>query len=517
MKILIVKTSALGDIIHAFPILDYLKMVQPDCQIDWVAEKGGATIVQAQPAVHHTYISDTKLWRKGKNWKELRAFIRNLRQTNYDVLFDLQGNTKSGLITGFAKAKVKVGFGWNSVAERPNLLFTKRRFNPPAGHNIREDYLFLAQSYFDDFRLPSSSTLTAKTAESNALEVMVCPGSNWANKQLTPETLQGFLDKIHAQVQGVHFHIIWGTPTEKELAEKLRERYTGSRVVDKLSLPELQAMMGRMNLVIAMDSLPLHLAGTTTALTYSVFGASSAAKYNPLGPDRHALQGPCPYGRTFEKRCPILRTCPTGACIKGITPEQIWDDFWPWFQGEMESGVGSQKLMETMEFREKDPMQREFTATVHIIEEGRVLLIHHRKFGKWMPPGGHIEPNETPAEAAIREAKEETGLDIVLQAQENVWIERSNARSMPRPYMCLLEEVPPQGSRPHHQHMDMIFVGTPVGGALKQNHEETEGVRWWSLDELEKLTPDVDIFTDTILVLRHILQINPSKKESVQV
>jgi heptosyltransferase-1 len=162
---------------------------------------------------------------------------------------------------------------------------------------------------------------------------MVCPGSNWPNKQLAPETLQGFLDRISRHIAGARFHLVWGTPEEKQLADSLCARYPGSIIVDKLPLPSLQALMAKMKLVIAMDSLPLHLAGTTSALTYSVFGASSAAKYNPLGAEHRALQGTCPYGRTFAKRCPILRTCPTGACIKGLTSEQIWNDFWPWYKG----------------------------------------------------------------------------------------------------------------------------------------------------------------------------------------
>jgi len=303
--------------------------VQPDCSIDWVAEKGGAPIVQAQSEVNRTLICNTKSWRKGKEWQGMRAFLQELRNTTYDLLLDLQGNTKSGLITAFALAKEKVGFGWKTVPEKPNLLFTRKRYNPPLSRNVREDYLYLVQSYFNDFRLPGSKASSEQTTFQN---IMVCSGSNWQNKQLPPETLQGFIEQISHHVEGAKFHFVWGTAEEKVLAEKLCARQRGSVVVDKLSLPDLQALMGKMKLVIAMDSLPLHLAGTTSALTYSVFGASSAAKYNPLGVEHRALQGSCPYGRTFEKRCPILRTCPTGACIKGLTQEQIWNDFWPWYQ-----------------------------------------------------------------------------------------------------------------------------------------------------------------------------------------
>lgn len=330
MKILIVKTSALGDIVHAIPILNYLQLVCPQAQIDWVAEKSGAAIVKAQPQVNTTFEIETKSWRKGKKWNEMISFFKQLRKTKYDVLFDLQGNFKSGFIVSLAKAKVKVGFGPSTVHEWPNLLFTNCRYNPPSGQNVRQENLFLVQSYFGDFRLPKATP--GQQLSMAGISIMVCPGSFWPNKQLAPQTLKGFLDKIADQVPNAFFHFVWGTPQEREFVADLQKEYKNSCVIDKLTLPALQTLMRQMKLVIAMDSLPLHLAGTTSTLTYSFFGASSANKYNPLGGNHKAIQGTCPYGRTFERRCPILRTCPTGACIKGLEPEQIWNDFWPWFK-----------------------------------------------------------------------------------------------------------------------------------------------------------------------------------------
>ncbi len=331
-KILIVKTSALGDIIHAFAVADYLKERFPLASIDWVAEKGGAPIVQANPAIHKTYVIDTKSWRKGRDLNGLRLFIKYLRQTHYDLLIDLQGNLKSGLVTGFSKANQKIGFGRKTVPEWPNTIFTRKRFDPPSGKNIREDYLHLVKSYLDEYSEDGIQKSEGKVEAVRGLPIMVCPGSNWANKTLSKETLQGFLDRIAEKLPESKFQFIWGTHEEKQLVESLQNRFSGSVVLDKMSLPELQKKMYSMKLVIAMDSLPLHLAGTTSALTYSVFGPSSATKYNPMGMKHHALQGACPYGETFEKRCPVLRTCPTGACMKDLTPEMIWNDFWPWFK-----------------------------------------------------------------------------------------------------------------------------------------------------------------------------------------
>src|SRR5438309_1914918 len=98
-------------------------------------------------------------------------------------------------------------------------------------------------------------------------------------------------------------------------------------------------------------------------------------------------------------------------------------------------------------------MKKEFTATVYIIENQKVLLIYHHKLQKWLPPGGHIEENETPPEAAKREALEETGYEIEFIIQENVWIKQLNASSFERPYLCLLEEIPAYKDKEAHQHM----------------------------------------------------------------
>jgi ADP-ribose pyrophosphatase YjhB (NUDIX family) len=154
-------------------------------------------------------------------------------------------------------------------------------------------------------------------------------------------------------------------------------------------------------------------------------------------------------------------------------------------------------------------MERQFTAGVYIIEDQRVLLIYHCKYKKWLPPGGHMAPNETPPEAARREAREETGLEISFIPQENVVINRWNAKSIERPYQVLLEEIPAIGGQPAHQHVDFLYIATPVGGAEAHNKDETEGMRWFTLEEIEALTPDQEIFAETQETIQAILLSKP--------
>lgn len=153
-------------------------------------------------------------------------------------------------------------------------------------------------------------------------------------------------------------------------------------------------------------------------------------------------------------------------------------------------------------------MIKHFTATVFIIHENKVLLIKHRKLNKWLPPGGHIDSNETPPEAAIREAKEETGLNIELISDENVWFENTNVKSFERPYHCMTACVPSFADQPAHFHMDLTYIGKVVDGTLERNHQETLGIRWFTIDEISSLKVGEEVFSETIEVIKKILYKN---------
>ncbi len=149
-------------------------------------------------------------------------------------------------------------------------------------------------------------------------------------------------------------------------------------------------------------------------------------------------------------------------------------------------------------------MLRQYTATVYIVHEGKVLLLFHKKHNVWMPPGGHVELNETPCEAARREVFEETGLEIEFIGQENVWFEGlPNAKSIQRPHHVLLETIPQTTQEPAHEHIDFCFVARPLAQA--ESHEE-QILRWFDHDSILNLTPGKDIFLEVRSTIIHLLQ-----------
>lgn len=110
-----------------------------------------------------------------------------------------------------------------------------------------------------------------------------------------------------------------------------------------------------------------------------------------------------------------------------------------------------------------------------------------------------MEKNETPPEAARREVKEETGLEIEWIEQENLKYSNYNAKSFERPFLCLLEDIPAHKEQPAHQHMDLIYLARPVG-----IFGEIEGFRWFKYEELQNL----ELFPDVSEVLRLLLKEN---------
>jgi ADP-ribose pyrophosphatase YjhB (NUDIX family) len=121
-------------------------------------------------------------------------------------------------------------------------------------------------------------------------------------------------------------------------------------------------------------------------------------------------------------------------------------------------------------------MTRDFTATTFVVQGGRTLLLHHRKLGMWLPPGGHIDPHELPDQAALREVREESGLEVELLDHGRML---GRVRMLAQPYCILLEDI-----SPGHQHIDLIYFARVCGGSLTHAEREARAARWYSWEEL---------------------------------
>ncbi len=339
-SILIVKTSSLGDIIQAMPVVQDLRCRFPEVLIDWAVEASWAPIVAAHPYVRKAIALHLKA-KDRAIWKSLRV----LRENRYDLVLDLQGNCKSGLVTLLSRSPVKVGFAFQSVREWPNILATNIRFNVSKKLPIRDYYQALVERYFRSSVTPSfegvrfaiSPQERERISEiiaplSHSKKMMVCAGSYWKNKRLPVSTLGTLLCKIQTRTHAT-FLLVWGNAFELQECQRLA-KIVGSNcvVLEHLSIPMWQNLMAEMDLVIAVDSGALHLCSTTSTPSFSIFGPTSASIFKPQGPQHIAFQGACPYGHKFDKQCPYLRSCPSGACTQNIQIEELYtNEFESWF------------------------------------------------------------------------------------------------------------------------------------------------------------------------------------------
>lgn len=158
-------------------------------------------------------------------------------------------------------------------------------------------------------------------------------------------------------------------------------------------------------------------------------------------------------------------------------------------------------------------MHRHFTATAFVIDsQKRVLLMWHKRLQRWMPPGGHIDENETPEETARRECVEETGLDveIVGDAQPDLF-ERAvrEGRMLKKPLAMLLENIPASEERgePAHEHMDFLFLAKPLDEtqALQMAEAEADRLKWFTQEEIDTL-PDEEIFQNVRAYVRMLAE-----------
>lgn len=129
---------------------------------------------------------------------------------------------------------------------------------------------------------------------------------------------------------------------------------------------------------------------------------------------------------------------------------------------------------------------RHFTATTFIVNDGATALHHHDRLGLWLPPGGHVDRDELPHEAARREVHEETGLQVELLAERGP-IDADTAVSLPEPAHLLLEDINVHDGRVGHQHIDFVYFGAVESRAIDPGPGEApvDDWHWFTPDELE--------------------------------
>jgi heptosyltransferase-1 len=290
MKVLIVKTSSMGDVIHTFPAVEDARRNRPDVSFDWCVEEAFAGIVALHPAIAAIHTVAVRRWRTSPlgrgTWREAAGLRRALRDCRYDLVIDAQGLLKSALVAKQAAAPI-AGFDGSSVREPSAALFYDRRYAVPRDlHAIeRTRWLFgLALGYEPDLSgiesgiVPPAGGSTfvgenpAFLLHGTSREDKKWPAGDWI------ETARLLVERGMTPVT------TWSNDREKAVAEAVAEAVPQTVLVPKSPLAEIAAIIGRSVLVIGADTGLTHLASAFGLPTVAVFLATEPGLTGPRGP-----------------------------------------------------------------------------------------------------------------------------------------------------------------------------------------------------------------------------------------
>jgi heptosyltransferase-1 len=341
-RILVVKLSAMGDVVHALPLIPYLRRAAPSAEIHWAVDARFTGLLERNPGIAKVVPLPIKEW-KGRagspgTWREVLAAAGALRGERYDIAFDVQGNIKSGVVTWLSGAPLRYGFPREIARERQNLWFTNRR--PAASaedRHVTRKILRVAgapfdgEFLFDDLKgevanspeeIATAERLLFDAVPGAAPRLAIHPGTTWNTKRMDPAFWAETVRLLRGIFPSMGAFLSWGTDREREECLAIRE-LAGERVelLPRLGYKALAAVYRACGHMIGPDTGPLHLAAVVGAKTVSVFRGSDGRYAAPVGPDHRFFQAPLPC-----TACQIKgdKVCPRDAeCRASIRPAEV--------------------------------------------------------------------------------------------------------------------------------------------------------------------------------------------------
>ncbi|HEX2720944.1 MAG TPA: glycosyltransferase family 9 protein [Candidatus Deferrimicrobium sp.] len=314
-RILIVKLSAMGDVVHALPVVSYLRRAAPSAEIHWAADARFTGLLEGNPGIAKVVPLPIKEWKdrlgSPATWREAGNAAKALRGGKYDLAIDIQGNIKSGVVTYLSGAPLRYGFPREAARERQNLWFTNR--HPSAveeDRHVTRKILRVASAPFggtfatEELRgqvvntaaeTEAASLLLAEALPGASPRLAVHPGTTWNTKRMDPAFWADTVRLLRGTFPSMGTFLSWGTDREREECLAIRE-LAGGRVtlLPRLGYKALAAAYRACGHMIGPDTGPLHLAAVVGAKTVSVFRGSDGRYAAPVGPDHRFFQAPLP-------------------------------------------------------------------------------------------------------------------------------------------------------------------------------------------------------------------------------
>lgn len=285
MKILLVRLSSMGDLIHTLPAVEDLARLRPDVELHWLSESGFADIARLHPFVKKVHTMKWRQWRKQLNraeiWCEIGRLKTELRQERFDFVLDSQGLLKSALFAKMAAAPVK-GLDKNSAREAFAAAFYRQKFAVPKGRNaVWRNRALFAQVF--DYEMPEEQKFGLQVPESGRLKNLNTPyyaalhATSRDSKLWPAEYWQALLKKLN-ESQACTVYLPWGNRTEKERAETIASSLPFTRVCDKMNLLQAAYLLENAVGVIGVDTGLLHLANALDKPVVGIYTDTDPAK-----------------------------------------------------------------------------------------------------------------------------------------------------------------------------------------------------------------------------------------------
>jgi heptosyltransferase-1 len=333
MRVLLIKTSSMGDLIHTLPALTDAKRAIPDIEFDWMVEESFAAIPSWHPAVRNVIPLALRRWRKNlvssQTRSEWRAFRNRLKSHSYDLILDAQGLTKSAFLSFLAKGK-RVGLDFSSAREPiASIAYQKKCHVNFYQHAIVRMRQLFSQAL--DYPMPATSpdfNLTVSQFESSEKSdvpyLVFLHGTTWDSKQW-PEEYWEALANLSAK-EGFRIKISGGSDAEVARARRLAEKVPSIDAVPRIDLLTMAKYLVKAKAVVAVDTGFGHLAAALGVPTVSLYGSTNPDYTSAIGDRSLHLAAQFPCSPCLNRECQYKKpSVVTPACYATLPPEMVWE------------------------------------------------------------------------------------------------------------------------------------------------------------------------------------------------
>lgn len=343
MNILIIKLSAIGDVIHTLPALNAIKNHYPDSKITWIVEEAAASIVQEHEALDRVLVSKRKKWIKGMVKKSSRpgsikailSFIKELRDTEYDLVIDFHQLLKSGILVWLTKGRVKAGFDKGMQHMEYSYIFLNKPIPPVSmEHHALLRGLMLIESLGItakqvEYRLPVSlehrqeieKILEKNKIKNSRMLIAINPVAQWKTKLWENKKFSQLADCL---IKTYKADIIFtggpdDLPVVQEIMNSMKEKAVN--LAGKTTLKTLAALYEKTRFLISTDTGPMHLCASVGTPVIALFGPTAPWRTGPFGPNHEVIRLGLECSPCFKRRCYRKDIM----CMKGIRVKDVMD------------------------------------------------------------------------------------------------------------------------------------------------------------------------------------------------